>query len=130
MPALDPRRLCQLEVPVTDVERALAFYRQAFGWERSPAEIHEYIVLEVPADCPFGVSLVPQGIMPPSADEARGRGGPTLYFAVDDADGLVAKVVACGGRKRFGPLRFAGYGSIWQVEDPDGNRFGLYGGRA
>jgi predicted enzyme related to lactoylglutathione lyase len=104
---------------VTEVERALAFYRDAFGWERSAAEIHEYVVLEVPEGASFGVSLIPQ------AAGVRG-GGPTIYFAVDEPEEIAARAVAAGGRKRFGPTRFPGYGAIWQVEDPDGNRFGLF----
>lgn len=111
--------MCQIEIPVTRIDRALAFYREAFGWERSPAEIHEYVVLEVPEGARFGLSLVPR-------QQMNSCSGPTMYFAVDDPESIVAQVIAAGGRCRFGPRQVAGYGTIWQVEDPDGNCFGLY----
>lgn len=104
---------------MTEIERALAFYRDVFGWQRSAAEIHDYVVLEVPEDTSFGVSLVPQTTV------LRGA-GPTLYFAVDEPEEIASRAVAAGGGKRFGPTSLPGYGVIWQVEDPDGNRFGLF----
>lgn len=81
--------------------------------------MHEYIVLEVPEGTPFGISLLP-GAHQTHAD------GPILYFQVDDPASIVEQAILAGGKKRLGPKRFPGYGVIWQVEDPDGNRFGLY----
>jgi predicted enzyme related to lactoylglutathione lyase len=123
MTPLDPRSLCQIEIPVSDQQRALAFYRAAFGWEAVPAEIHEFVVLAVPDDCPFGLALVPYVR---SGGEPVPRNGPVLYFATPDPEAVVARVEAAGGRRRFGPTKLAGYGTIFQIEDPDGNRFGLY----
>ena len=117
---VDPRRFCQLEIQVTDVPRALAFYDAAFGWRPVPAEIHEYTVLAVPDGCAFGIALVPRG-----SGGVKG-GGLVPYFAVESPADIVQRAEAAGGRRRFGPASVAGYGVIWQVEDPDGNRFGLY----
>ncbi len=117
---IDPRSLCQIEIPIGDATRARAFYAEAFGWLPVPAELHEYIVLSVPRDCGFGIALVP------SAKAPAARHGPVVYFAVDDPAAVVAKAEAVGGKLRFGPSKMLGYGEIWQLEDPDGNRFGLY----
>jgi predicted enzyme related to lactoylglutathione lyase len=120
--ALDPRQLRQVEIHVHDLARALAFYEAAFGWRAAPAELHQYVVLDVPRDNPFGLSLIP------SRASAEGRGGSkvVLYFGVDDPAAVVARVEAAGGRKRLGPMALAGYGEVWQVEDPEGVTWGLY----
>lgn len=118
--SVDPRRLCQIEIAVGDVRRAAQFYEDAFGWRPVPAEMHEYVVLAVPDGCPFGIALVP-------GRSLEGRvGGAVLYFAVEDPEAVVERVMAAGGRKRLGPSKLFGYGVIHQVEDPDGTRWGLY----
>ena len=104
---------------MTDVTRALAFYERAFGWRRAPAELHEYFVFEVPEGCPFGVALVP-------GQSSGTRGGLTAYFSVTDPAAVCQAVIDAGGRKRLGPTVLPGYGTIYQVEDPDGNRWGLF----
>jgi predicted enzyme related to lactoylglutathione lyase len=85
--------------------------------------MHEYVVLAVPEGTPFGLALVPNAKPDPRAGHTA---GVTLYFACDDPEAIVARAEAAGGGKRFGPLRLFGYGQIYQVEDPDGTRFGLY----
>lgn len=117
--AISPTRLCQIEIPVSDLGKSGLFYEKTFGWRTAPAEMHEYAVLEVPESCPFGISLIPT---------ARPRSGDAtvIYFAVDDPKQIAALVSQHGGKIRFGPKKLGGYGEIWQVEDPDGNRFGLY----
>jgi len=82
---LDPAALCQIEIAVTDVARALAFYGGAFGWRPVPAEIHEYVVLEVPPGCPYGLALVPRG-----AGAGQG-GGVVPYFAAEDAEAVARR---------------------------------------
>ena len=114
---LDLKTLCQIEIPVKDPLASLAFYEQVFGWKKSKAEIHDYFIIEVPEDLPFGVSLIPK--------KNPHQGGPVLYFRVENAEKLANLAQACGGKKRFGPKRFPGYGMVWQIEDPDGNGFGL-----
>ncbi len=117
--AVDPTKLCQIEIAVSDLTRALAFYAGAFGWTRTPAELHEYAVLSVPETCAFGISLVPDS--PPPAP-----GGITLYFAVTEAAAVVASAVTHGGSSRGGPTSVAGYGTVWRLADPDGNVWGVY----
>jgi predicted enzyme related to lactoylglutathione lyase len=123
---VDPRRLCQLEIHSTDLERSVRFYELAFGWRRLPADMHEYVVLDVPRDCPFGISLVPN----PNAKQQEGASRIVVYFGVSDPEDVVRRVVEAGGSRRFGPQRFGTFGEIYQVADPDGTRFGLYKGKS
>ena len=121
-PAVDPTRLCQIEIQVTDVPRALAFYADAFGWTSSPAEIFEFHILDVPKESPFGIALVPD-------KDARERGAchtVTLYFSVDNPEAILERAEACGGRRVVGPYSVMGYGQVWHLEDPDGNRWGIF----
>lgn len=117
---VDPTRVCQVEIPVSDVPRATYFYENAFGWKPVPAELHEYVVLAVPDACSFGIALVP------GREKEAKTSGVVLYFAVDDPELVASAAQAFGGRRRFGPVKLFGYGQVWQVEDPDGTRFGLY----
>jgi predicted enzyme related to lactoylglutathione lyase len=115
-------QLCQIEIPVQDLHRAILFYENVLGWRPAPTEIHDYCVLDVPADCPYGISLVPQR----RAAESSPSSGPVIYFHCDDAAGLVETACQWGGRRRFGPRQLPGLGLIYQIEDPSGNRIGLY----
>lgn len=122
---IDPRRLCQVELQVADLKAAAKFYEDAFGWRVVPADLHEYVVLQVPDDCPFGIALTPRRHSQGS-EATRWESRVVLYFGVDDPDAVVRAVEAAGGKKRFGPMPLMGYGAIYQVEDPEGTRFGLY----
>ena len=115
-----PDALVQIEIHVTQLERAKSFYEHVFGWTPVPAEIHNYVVLQVPLDCPWGVSLVP------TREPIKPSGQIVLYFRVEDAERIAAMSERYGGSKKFGPTKLPAYGNIWHVADPDGNRFGLF----
>jgi predicted enzyme related to lactoylglutathione lyase len=117
---IDPRKLCQLEIHATRMDVSQKFYEAVFGWKTVPAELHNYLVLDVPPDCPFGISIVP------SLGGRSSSGQIILYFEVQDAAKIADKAAAFGGTKKFGPTRLPAYGNIWQITDPDGHRFGLF----
>ncbi len=119
---IDPTKLCQIEIQVTDLKKSLEFYEEVMGWRAVPAEIHLVTVLEVPSSCSFGISLV-------SSPHQRGPqtgSSLTLYFAHEDPEQILAKAGRWGGKVRFGPKKLPGYGHIYQIEDPNGVRFGLF----
>jgi len=117
---IDPSKICQIEIQVSDIERAKKFYEHAFGWKESPAELFNYTILEVPENCGFGISLVPA---------VKGEGSRTvIYFMVEKPEEIVKKVQEFGGSLRFGPKKLPPHGEIYQVCDPDGNPFGLVAG--
>lgn len=117
---IDPRQLCQIEIRISDLERSLAFYRQVFGWKPVPAEVHNYIILDVPEDCPVGITLIPGN---ESKEDSKRL---VLYFAVDDPEEIISKVKDLGGRVILGPRKVQGYGTIYQFTDPNGQCFGLF----
>ena len=119
-PEVDPKGLCQIEIQATNLELSRKFYADVFGWIASPAELHDYVVLDVPKDCPFGISLVPSSGGTKSAPEV------VLYFTVIGASDIAQRAERAGGSKKFGPTKLPTYGSIWQIKDPDGHTFGLF----
>jgi len=114
-----PTKLCQIEIPVSNIERSVLFYDAVFGWQQAPAEMHEYVVMQVPDECPYGISLIP-------TKKERTGDSVVLYFQTEDPVRVVEAAKNNGGRLRFGPKKLGVYGDIYQIEDPDGNRFGLY----
>jgi predicted enzyme related to lactoylglutathione lyase len=119
-PEIDPKSLCQVEIHATRLDVSRRFYEEVFGWRAVPAEIHNYLILDVPEDCPFGISLVP------SLGARQSSGQIILYFRVTNAAHIAEKAERFGGTKKFGPTKLPAYGSIWQITDPDGHRFGLF----
>ncbi len=117
---IDPKKLCQVEIHTARLDVSRKFYEEVFGWKPVPAEIHNYIVLDVPEDCPFGISIVPSVGAKPSSGQI------ILYFEVDGASQIAERAAKFGGSKKFGPTRLPAYGDIWQITDPDGHRFGLF----
>lgn len=115
-----PDALVQIEIHSTQLERSKLFYENVFGWKTVPAEIHNYLVLDVPPECPWGISLVPTlGVIKPS-------GQIVLYFQVERAGEIADLAEQFGGSKKFGPTKLPAYGNIWHICDPDGHRFGLF----
>ena len=112
--------LVQIEVLVSDLDRSLAFYRDVFHWHEVAAEMHDYKVLDTPPEWGFGISLRPLG------GEQFGPSRLVLYFAVPDPEKTSALAAEKGGKRLFGPRTLPSYGEIWQIEDPDGQRWGLF----
>ncbi len=118
-------RLVHFELPVDDVERARAFYAEAFGWSVVPMAEMDYTM----------VSTGPTGDQGPT--EAGYIGGgmlrrspnhehPVLTIDVDDIDATLADVERLGGatvtpRQPVGEMGYTAY-----FTDPEGNVTGLW----
>lgn len=117
---VDPSKICQIEIYVSDLERSLRFYENALGWCAVPAEIHQVTVLKVPEGSPFGISLIEGG------SRSSSERSLVLYFSHEDPQRVLELVVTYGGTRKFGPRKLPGYGTIFQFTDPDGTCFGLF----
>ena len=111
-------RLGQVLVPVRDVERATAFYRDALGMRFLYAFPHMAF---------FDADGVRIYLAEPESPDFAGQA--TLYFRVDDigaaVDALRAQGVAFGGEPHV-VHRDPSY-ELWMcfTKDPDGNNIGL-----
>ncbi len=73
-------------VPVSDVDRAKAFYTDKVGWSFG-GMTEPFVYLMTEDEEPVGAIF--------QSDEAGS--GPIVYMATDDIDATLAKVVECGG---------------------------------
>jgi predicted enzyme related to lactoylglutathione lyase len=113
--------LCQIEIPVSNIEVSLEFYWKVFGWKKVPCEIAGYYILDVPSEFGFGVSLIPQ-LSGTSKKDSQSR----LYFTCQNPDRYLNAIETYGGKILGGPSPRPGYGMIWRFQDPDGHAYGLF----
>jgi predicted enzyme related to lactoylglutathione lyase len=116
----------QVIFAVSDLERSLALYEQAFGWPRNEwIDYTNYVELLPPDGGALGLferegyaGLV--GAEP--ADIPAGRVSPAyLYVRVEDAEALVQRLEEAGARRLTDFARQSwGETAAW-FADPDGN---------
>ncbi|ACQ82442.1 Glyoxalase/bleomycin resistance protein/dioxygenase [Beutenbergia cavernae DSM 12333] len=106
-----------VELTVTDLPAAIAFYERAFGWEFTSYGEGYAGIRGATSDDPEvgGLSL---------GDSVR-PGGPFLLFSSDDLDASVVAVTDAGGAVVQGPYSFPG-GRRFHFTDPSGNELGVY----
>jgi predicted enzyme related to lactoylglutathione lyase len=111
-----------VSVYVTDVDRAIAFYTQALGFEkRSDARMGPIRWVELaPANGDTVLALASEGYPIWSPEKVGGFSGMTL--AAKDAEGTYARLRAAGVRFEQAPEATA-WGTQAIIADPDGNTF-------
>jgi predicted enzyme related to lactoylglutathione lyase len=110
-----------IEIAVTDIERSKHFYGEAFGWTfqdwRGGAV--PYSIFNTGADG-IGGALEQVAV-------SRPGGGVTIYLDVPDIEAALARAVAVGAIVTMTPVQIAPeVGWAAAVDDPDGNRVGLF----
>jgi catechol 2,3-dioxygenase-like lactoylglutathione lyase family enzyme len=122
-------------LPVADLERALAWYRDALGLEHTTtARVPEGVEIAFVVDASgAGVELFALEL--PAVDEWDGpitalrRRVGHVAFTVGDLDDAFARAVAAGGRAVWAPRPSPNPGQrIAFVTDPDGNLVELMSG--
>jgi predicted enzyme related to lactoylglutathione lyase len=119
-----PGALCWNDLGTTDVEAAMAFYGELFGWtftERLDDDPLRYMRIRN-GDTENG-SIHLQG-----EDE---RGTPpswVVYFATSDLDGTNSTLAELGGQVVVQPLEVPAGGRVSVAVDPQGAAFGLFDG--
>jgi uncharacterized protein len=115
-PTLGRGKLCYLEIPSVDIERAAGFYHAVFGWRiRRTAE---------------GRVAFDDGVGEVSGAWVTGRppspaAGLLLYIMVDDVAASVEAVIEHGGRI-VQPIGADAPEITARFHDLDGNVMGLY----
>lgn len=110
------------EIPVTDLDRAIKFYADVFGFdfERESVDGVELAWFPYNQEAPGASGALAKGeIYVPT------RNGPVIYFTTRDIDATLARVVA-RGRPLLYPKTDTGVGAIVaEFEDSEGNRIAL-----
>ena len=114
------------EIPVDDMARAQAFYRDAFGWRiDTVSEMNYTLVRTAPTDengVPTQPGAINGGMLP--------RGEPVLHpivtLSVDNVDSALATIESLGGKAVVGRTPVGAMGFTGYAKDTEGNVIGLW----
>jgi uncharacterized protein len=110
------------EIPVTDMDRAIVFYEELFGFKLDREIVDGYDMAQFPfaKDGAGATGALAKGdVYRPS------KNGPIIYFHVDDIKATMAKAKKLG-RPVLYPIKDAGAaGLVAEIEDSEGNRLAL-----
>lgn len=110
------------EIPVTDMDRAVAFYQDVLGLELRRQTVDGYEMAFFPRDDrrPGASGALAKGdVYRPSHD------GSILYFDVVDIDAVLARATTRGSRILYAKKNLGEAGYIAEFEDSEGNRIAL-----
>jgi uncharacterized protein len=118
-------RVVHFEIPADDVERAQAFYRDAFGWQLNSIPGMGYTL----------VSTTPSGDNGPLEPGAINGGmlarqdpvqSTVVTIEVDDIDAALKTVESLGGKTVRGGMPVGDMGFAAYFADPEGNVVGIW----
>jgi len=110
------KRVNWLEVKVTDIKKAVTFYRDVLRL-KVKSEWSYYVIFDLPGTLTFAIML--------GGKKGRKEGTPNIYFAVDDVDLEYERLKARGVNFVEPPKKqyWGGYAALFA--DPDENLFYL-----
>lgn len=119
--ALDAHPLAWFEIPVTDMDRARAFYQRVFEIELQPLELGDSVRMALfpAADHRAGALMQADSYQPAYQ-------GPLIYLGVDDIDDTLTRVAQSSGRVINPRMSIGERGFVGHFEDCEGNRIGLH----
>lgn len=107
-------RVCHVEYEVTDLERAEHFFKTLFGW--TFRTFGDMVVFGDGDDHVGGLT---------KSDSPRPGATPSIWFDVEDLDGVLAKAADLNAKVLAEKHPLPGIGHSAQIADPDGNPVGL-----
>jgi len=117
-------KVIMFELPVTNVKRASAFYKEAFGWQINPWN-GSYGVITVPED----KNWVPKEKGAINGEMYR-RGSkdekPMVVVLVPSIDRALASITQVGGKVVLEKEAIGEWGWYARIKDTEGNLFGLW----
>ncbi|MEV8230797.1 VOC family protein [Streptomyces sp. NPDC079167] len=117
-----PGMPCWVNLMVSDLHRAQAFYAAVLGWDFGTSALGEQFLVASAGGSPVaGIGRRQPGTAPVSVW--------TPYFAVRDADLTAARIQERGATLAVGPVAL-GEGRAGLAADPDGATFGFWEGPA
>jgi predicted enzyme related to lactoylglutathione lyase len=120
--AWPPGTPCWVDLGVTDIPKAQAFYSRLFGWkiQDTGPESGGYCMCEIDGQPVAGIGSS-QGDMPIFW---------TTYLASENADETAAKIKAAGGQLMMDPFDVMDVGRMFVAVDPGGAFFGVWQAKA
>jgi predicted enzyme related to lactoylglutathione lyase len=110
---------CWVDLTVTDVPAAAAFYGRVLGWTFTDTsdDFGGYVLGQVDGAAAAGIGPTPQPGLPSSW---------TLYLASNDADATAKLITDAGGTMLLPPGDVAPLGRLLVAADPTGAVFGVW----
>jgi predicted enzyme related to lactoylglutathione lyase len=111
------------EIPVKDIDRAMAFYSMVFEFELEKQSIdgNEMALFPYTAGVEGATGALAQGdSYKPSLDGSR------IYFSTLDIDSTLGRVTKGGGKILYPKTDVGDYGFVAEFEDSEGNRIALH----
>jgi len=119
-------RVSHFEIPADDVERAQAFYREAFGWNiQSIPEMNYTMVSTAPSD-ETGRPKEPGAINGGMLQRQGPITAPVITIEVDDIDATLPTIEKLGGALAVPKVAVADMGFAAYFTDTEGNVIGLW----
>ena len=109
-----------LDLGIPDLDKAMAFYGPVLGWtfDVGPAEIGHYTM------CLLDGKRV--AAIAPNGGQGKTEFWWNMFFATDDCDGTLKRVVDAGGTLVDEPMDVPEFGRVALAKDPTGAQFGLW----
>jgi predicted enzyme related to lactoylglutathione lyase len=111
------------EIPVTDLDRAINFYQNVFGYEfeRTVVDGNDMAWFPFSQDAP-GIS----GALAKGESYTPTTNGSLVYFNTDHIDDILSKANANGGKTLYPKTSIGELGWVAEFEDSEGNRIALH----
>lgn len=110
------------EIPVTDLDRAAAFYSHVFDISLERADIDGNAMALFP-ETPDGRGA--SGALAQGESYVPSLDGTRVYLAVDDIDAALARVRELGGEMLYPKTLVGESGYVAEFRDSEGNRIAL-----
>jgi predicted enzyme related to lactoylglutathione lyase len=119
-------KVVHFELPADDMERAQAFYAEAFGWRLNSMPGMGYtLVTTTPTDDSGRVTEI-GGINGGMLLRQGPITAPIITISVDDIDAALETVEKLGGKTALGRQAVGDMGFSAYFVDPEGNTVGLW----
>ncbi|GGX75846.1 VOC family protein [Saccharospirillum salsuginis] len=111
------------EIPVTDMDRAIAFYEAVFETELKRQEMGPLTMAWLPSEQgQYGAS----GTLMLAESYVPSHQGSMVYLNTDDIDATLGRAEAQGGKILNPKMSIGEFGFVGHFEDSEGNRIGLH----
>jgi uncharacterized protein len=111
------------EIPVTDVNRAIIFYKAVFDFEFSIDTIDNNQMALFPLiENGEGIS----GALAKGKTYKPSKNGTLVYFNTDNITATLQKVIKNGGKMLYEKTSIGELGFVAEFEDSEGNRVALH----
>ncbi len=111
------------EIPVTDVKRAMLFYKRVFGFSFEQEVIDNNQMALFPfSENASGIS----GALAKGETYVPAKTGTLVYFFTPDIDSTLAIVSTHGGKTLYPKTAIGVLGFVAEFEDSEGNRIALH----